>query len=376
MKTENINFSEFQDDSFDLNGMTAKMNRSNLYAKREGYLNEFTLYHAHFNAIPNYMEEKKINCKRANAWFLENYKSEIRDAHYSKRYYNGNNSAEYDDMFYFLFDDLMVDFDTNSSWVRFLFRKTAFEKVETIVTGIKKFRERKTKYQCLIGLLVNGMSGIEIKVMEIPNTKLNLQENYNDDFEDIHQTILKRLSNINDKGLVLLHGKPGTGKTSYIRYLLTKVRKQVIFLPPDMAEAITNPSLLSLLMIHSNSIIVIEDAENIIVDREKNGRSPVSALLNLSDGLLSDCLNIQIICTFNTDISKVDNALMRKGRLIAKYEFKELEADKANALSSKLGFAADFNTPISLANIYNQDDKDYQNNGRQQHIGFLAEQAN
>jgi len=56
-------------------------------------------------------------------------------------------------------------------------------------------------------------------------------------------------------------------------------------------------------------------------------------LLNISDGLLYDCLNIQIICSFNIDIIKVDSALLRKGRLIAKYEFKELEVAKAQALS-------------------------------------------
>ena len=105
-----------------------------------------------------------------------------------------------------------------------------------------------------------------------------------------------------------------------------------------MANALTNPDLLSILIDNPNSIFVIEDAENIVIDREQNGSSPVSALLNISDGLLSDCLNIQIICSFNTDLSKVDSALMRKGRLIAKYEFKTLEVTKAQQLSDKLGF--------------------------------------
>ena len=56
-----------------------------------------------------------------------------------------------------------------------------------------------------------------------------------------------------------------------------------------MAGAITDPGLISILFDNPNSIFVIEDAENIIVDREREGHSPVSALLNISDGLLSDC---------------------------------------------------------------------------------------
>jgi ATP-dependent 26S proteasome regulatory subunit len=105
------------------------------------------------------------------------------------------------------------------------------------------------------------------------------------------------------------------------------------------------------------------------VDRERNGNSPVSALLNISDGLLSDCLNIQIICSFNTNLSKVDSALIRKGRLIAKYEFKELDVDKASMLSSKLGFKTAITAPMTLTDIYNQEEEGFQES-KQSQIGF------
>lgn len=137
-----------------------------------------------------------------------------------------------------------------------------------------------------------------------------------------------------------------------------------------MASAITNPELISVLIDNSNSIFVIEDAENVIVDRENVGTSPVSSLLNISDGLLADCLNIQIICSFNTDISKIDSALMRKGRLIAKYEFKELETPKAQQLSNKLGFTTQIDQPMTLTSIYNQDEKSFLQKEKRNPIGF------
>lgn len=117
---------------------------------------------------------------------------------------------------------MIVDFDTNQKIVRFLFRKTDITKVQAIIDGIKKFKIRKQRDKPEILLLSQTRSGIDTKSLKIKKPKLDIAYNYNDDFEDIHKFIHKRLNQKNDKGLVLLHGKPGTGKTSYIRYLISK----------------------------------------------------------------------------------------------------------------------------------------------------------
>lgn len=372
MKSKPINFHGLQSRTFELDKTSAKMNLSEVYTERSygTYLNVFTLFTAHFNAIPNFIHEIEIDCLKANSWFAEHYKSEIKDCYYSKIYRDQTKKAKLDEMFYFLYEDLIVNFEVENLKVRFLFKKTDIAKIEQINLELNKFKKRRKKGLPEISLLVNTSNGIETKSLVITKPKLSISDNYNDDFKEIHETIIKRLSKTNDKGLVLLHGRAGTGKTSYIRYLASMVKKQVIFLPPNMAGAITNPDLISILIDNPNSIFVIEDAENIVVNREMNGSSPVSALLNLSDGLLSDCLNIQIICSFNTDITKIDSALMRKGRLIAKYEFRELEVEKAQSLSHKLGFTGSIDSPMTLTAIYNQDEKDFQQTKKQPAIGF------
>jgi hypothetical protein len=107
---------------------------------------------------------------------------------------------------------------------------------------------------------------------------------------------------------------------------------------------------------YPNSILIIEDAEEAIKSRKTGGHT-VDKLLNLADGILSDFLGTQIICTFNSDITTIDEALLRKGRLILKHKFEKLPRDQAQRLSDHLGFETSIPNAMTLAEIYNQEDK-------------------
>ena len=356
-------------DELDLNSSNNSL--ANVFSERHyHYLNQFHLFMTYFNQIPNSVCYEEVDCTKANNWIKKLFNSEIKNCYYDRHYFILNNLSAYAAIYYFLFEDLLVHIDFDHHQVTFLFKKTEVIKIEELMNGIKKFKIKSKKNKPEISLLINGDRGLQLKSFKIGKQHLSIDENYNHDFKEIHDLILKKLLKKDEKGLVLLHGKPGTGKTSYIRYLISMVKKNVIFLPPNLASSITNPGLLSILVENPNSIFIIEDAENIIVGRERNSYSPVSALLNICDGLLSDCLNIQIICSFNTDLSNVDSALMRKGRLIAKYEFKELEIEKAQLLSGKLRFDSTIHSPMTLTDIYNQDEKDFQQLKRKNSIGF------
>lgn len=332
-------------------------------------INPRLFYVALFNALPCSILQKSIIVKKAQQWFATQYADDICDTYFNKRCFRLNALAEYDDFIYVLHHGLVVHFDTSCQSIQILFSASRRIKAETLHRELNRFKKRNN-HRKLISLVVFGKDGFDTVDQSIGSSKLSINDNYNDDFAPIHQTILKRLSKKNDKGIVLLHGKPGTGKTSYIRHLITKVNKKVFFLPPHMAASITNPDLISLLLEHPNSIFVIEDAEDIVIDRRQKGGSAVSSLLNLSDGLLSDCLNIQIICSFNTDLSKVDSALMRKGRLIASYEFRELDAEKAKQLSAKLGFQSAISKPTTLTDIYNQQEQMFKQVSGAAPVGF------
>lgn len=135
----------------------------------------------------------------------------------------------------------------------------------------------------------------------------------------------------------------------------------MIYVPPDMAKKISKPEMLTFLLTQQNAVLIIEDAENIIRDRNEisiDASQAVANLLNLSDGLLGDAMHMQILATFNCDLGVVDQALLRKGRLIANYEFGKLEVENAKILSDKLGFSHEhISMPMTLAEIYNQNEE-------------------
>lgn len=334
-----------------------------------GNIRADTLYLQKHDKIPNYVELSCIDVRQAHDWFIRQHKEIISDSYFSIRQLeNNNDKASFDDVFYFFPKDGLISFDHNLGIVKIYFRDTNFEFVTELQESILKFLNDFDKIE--LGLITAGINGPLVSKIELAQKEVDLAMNYNDDLLDVHDTILNRLNKKNDKGLVLVHGLPGTGKTTYIRHLISLVKKEVLFISAQMAVNLDSPELLSLLLGHKNAILVIEDAEKILNSRDHNNNSPVAALLNLTDGLLSECLNIQVICSFNTDLSSIDQALLRKGRLIAKYEFGLLAVEKANNLAADLGHQVEFLEPMTLTSIFNLEEGDYGKQKKTDPIGF------
>ncbi|TGD83316.1 AAA family ATPase [Hymenobacter wooponensis] len=223
-----------------------------------------------------------------------------------------------------------------------------------------------------IHVLRLAYNDLEFTPLDIKIPALDLSTHYNDDLLPAHETIVRRLQQPQDKGIVILHGPPGTGKTSYIRHLCGLTDKPKLFIPPNLAARIADPEFINLLHDNTNSILIIEDAEALLTKRDAAGGGPsaVSNLLNLSDGLLADCFHIQVVCTFNTDLSRIDSALLRKGRLIAAYHFQPLAEAKAEALASSLGHHSVLGAATVLADIYNREEGEYEVGKTAKRIGF------
>ena len=297
---------------------------------------------------------------------LKHIRAEYADAitgifQFSK-YHRKKKKSLYSTTIILLKDNCLVEL--GGDYCEILHTHEDYDMANILVKEASRFKRREKKKDFEINLIAKDNYGPELKSMEIKKTKLNLDLYYEDDFIEVDRTIQDRLMKKDDKGIVLLHGLPGTGKTTYLRYLIGRLKKKVLFLSPAVAGNIMNPDFMDLLIDNPNSILIIEDAENIIMDRRISNDSSVSNLLNISDGLLADFLSVQLVCTFNHPVSMVDSALMRKGRLIAKYEFGKLSVAKGQRLSNHFGFDTVISRPMTIAEIANQhESRDKRKNG-------------
>lgn len=345
-------------------------NANLMAAFNQSYLNDYKLYYALFSEIPSAFTLAGLVLDKAVTYFRKEY-NDLIDKDFYVEYFSPTKKKYFvDEYFFVLKNHHLISFNDRDT-CRIISSVPDRDFVDKLTQSLLQFKIKEEGTQYKINLLTQSRyEGITTEPLKINKVRLDIKANYNDDFGDIHQIIEKRLNHKNDKGLIILHGLPGTGKTSYLRYLTGKIRKKIFFLQPHIAAHITDPEFVSILVSNPNSVLIIEDAENILMNREESGNSVVSILLNLADGLLSDCLNLQIICTFNTSISNIDEALLRKGRLVAKYEFGKLTTEKAQALSKKLGFENEITDPMTLAEIYNQQDRHFGNLKEKRKIGF------
>lgn len=338
-----------------------------------GFMDGKALFMYCFNKLPSANYIGNIDGEKAFNAIKEKFAEDINNI-YSYRYHDAKSrKCNFNETFMVMRNKCVLEFDTDYCEIYHDGLQDDF--INDCVKLMATFKAKPRRQPLEINLITRSRNGLQLKGMEIKRTKLDVDLYYENDFKEVDALIRKRLNQQDDKGIVLLHGLPGTGKTTYLRHLIGKIKKRILFLSPGAAANIMDPEFVDLLIENPNCVLIIEDAENIIMDRKISNNASVSNLLNISDGLLADFLNVQIICTFNNSLTLVDSALLRKGRLIAKYEFGKLGINKSQRLSNHFGLSTTINEPMTIAEIANQHEKK-QPEERVEVVGFRRSTEN
>ena len=239
-----------------------------------------------------------------------------------------------------------------------LFKEEYKDEVEAFINDclVEIPSENKQKN---LSICTNGSYGIKKSKLEIKPFNCNIEKNYND---DLPYDKLTELINSDEEELILLHGEPGTGKTSIIKKLIyDNPKTEFIYFDFNLLTSFSDGKIFEFLSEHKQHVFIIEDCEKLFTDRN-SGNQFLNSMLNLTDGIVGEAFGIKFVCTFNCPTSKIDKAVMREGRLSLIYEFKKLSLDKTKAL---LPSATE---EMTIAQIYNTEDNG--NKKKDKKIGF------
>lgn len=269
-----------------------------------------------------------------------------------------NNIVIYIDSFY---SEMYYDIDNDVDYEKYL---------EKILDKLphKPVSEKKEGPRVEVVAFDDGYYTMTVDINEV---NIDLKKNYNDDFEEAYNNVINFIGDkFKKSGLVILNGKSGTGKTYFIRHLVNQLNLRYVIIPPNVATHLASPEFVAFLMSMRNSVFILEDCEQVIMERKNNSfSSAVSSILNMTDGIMSDIFNLKFICTFNCDISLIDEAILRKGRCIVNYEFKPLCAEKVQKIMEEdLDIHLDKYEEMTLADIYNYNPNE--GNTTKKKIGF------
>ncbi len=214
-------------------------------------------------------------------------------------------------------------------------------------------------------VITKGPKGPRLESIGIANNALE-RGNYEDHVIKAYDNIIKDLKNKKNPGgrLSIIDGPAGTGKTHIIRGIMNEAESCIfVIIPPENVVELSGPSLVPLLnetkqyvgrTDKKSIVIILEDADDILVPRGRDNMSAISALLNYTDGIFGSLFDLRVIATTNAKKMQIEKALLRAGRLSQQVTVGEISAQKATEIYHRLGGDKTFvfDTPQILADVY------------------------
>jgi hypothetical protein len=301
-------------------------------------------------------------CRLQGSWDLERAVAKNSDAlvRSIRKLPSKNTLAEWDDLI-FRFGPRAYLYADKDHVVGFA--STAAEAESLVIQFGKTCRKVAAPSGGTFYLIEQDRYDIRCQTVTLPPDTILCPEalalHYGTDGEQWHQDFVRKLQET-IHGLSIFEGKPGTGKTFYLRHLTGVLKKshRFYFIPTATMGVLSKPEFIGFWAdqrrIHPNRkfVVILEDSDAALMTRGSDNRDQVSAILNLSDGMLADFLRLQIICTINCSAADIDPALLRPGRLLCHRVFGRLDYHQAARLAESLGKKLPSARDYSLAEVF------------------------
>ena len=248
-------------------------------------------------------------------------------------------------------DDIFISYteydieqeDSLVNEVHIIHKEQESEEIDTLIGELFDISEKlegeslsKEVNSYILNIGPTGFESNPIPFLESDQDNFDLY--YNDDVLTKKSKIEKTIKK-NKKGLTIVHGERGVGKSTLVYDMISKLGKKSIFIPCSLFETtINNPEFRNFLKSNSDSVLILDDSEIYFSEIYSKSNIFTNNLLQLIDGLDSDNLKLHIFVILNVDdIEQVDHILLDSNNLLDIIEVTPLDSMKSKELAKHLG---------------------------------------
>lgn len=179
--------------------------------------------------------------------------------------------------------------------------------------------------------------------LKIDNKNFNLY--YNDSVLEKRQSLIKKI-NKSSKGLTILYGQRGTGKTTFLTSIIKKINRTIIYVPFSLLESVVNNYDFGRLVTSIYNPTLIIESDYLF---KNNNNLNVYSIIDMVDGIMSNNWGLQIILNLNQE--DISQDLLSCNNLMDVLHFEKLSIEKSNKLSSILKKNITYENPQTVNSV-------------------------